>query len=340
MSNLHTIRFSEFPHQESFAQQNMRARRLEQKDSHLHMSWLILSLHTEKGDAVSVGIEILSLLEAQTESDHKEKARLQSARAALIPLVLEYRAALLALDGATKSKDADFRGNSIERFNVSWLQTRLIDAFPAIIDLPLVKMKNAALAFKPATTATYEADLKINGNLIKLIAPADLTLANCKLAVQTSPGALQLIPGHLRTREICLAAFGQRCLGSYALEHVPVQERDDEMCIAAVRSNAQNLKHVPLPLRTVELCALACAMDGMAWNFVPEHARVPEVQFCHAFHGFDDVSSGAVFENLEKIDSARANAMFHKYNQLLIDLHYPHCDDDELADLGMPTNSN
>lgn len=316
-----------------------RAESFKQPDSRLSTSWFHLRHVPMSGDnKISVGVELISMLQAEDGRSGKEKTRLLAAREALMPLFLEYRAALLDLDCLQKSP-ADRHATARQWFLSTWLATRCCDAFTAIIDLPLDKLRVAALAFKPTTTDTFVADIETNAYVLKLIPADDLTAAISLRAVTANPNALQEVPGRLRTRKLCLFAMSVPKLGVHALEHVPVTLRDERLCDLALMTDGLNLQHVPMELLTVERCALACAQNGLAWDFVPKEARQAEVEFCVAVHGIHEKDSGQIYAELAKTDPKRAKAMIEKYGKMFNALHYAGCTEDELADLGLSLNA-
>jgi hypothetical protein len=81
-----------------------RADSFKQPDARLSTSWLNLRHVPASGEnQIHVGIELISMIEADDGRRSSEKTRLLAARAALMPLFLEYRSALLEVDCLQKS---------------------------------------------------------------------------------------------------------------------------------------------------------------------------------------------------------------------------------------------
>lgn len=296
--------------------------------------WLVFSYIPDRAEPVKYAVEMISLLDVSDGIKDKEMRRLKAAASAIHPLLMECRSELLKLESLNKSSaDAEFTAASYYKF--TWLKLRCTDAFKAIIDKPIEKMSAAALAFKPATLATFVNELDVSGYALKLIEESDLTSEICVRAIAQTAGALYLVPGYLRTRELCLMAMKTKAPGSHALEHVPIALRDEEMCDAAVRNDGLNLQHVPIELRTVERCAVACCQTGLARACVPVESRQVEIDFCVAQHGMHEKHAGQIWEDLHQSDPVRADAMYDKYAALFNEMHHPTCTQSELADMGL-----
>ena len=85
---------------------------------------------------------------------------------------------------------------------------------------------------------------------------------------------LQDVPMELRDREICLEAvkrYGE------ALGSIPDELRDREMCMTAVRQVGCALRHVPEDLCDHEICLAAVKQTGWALRDVPTHLRDMEI---------------------------------------------------------------
>jgi len=59
----------------------------------------------------------------------------------------------------------------------------------------------------------------------------------------------------------------------YALDYVPEELRDREMCLEAVKSDGSALRYVPGELCDREICLEAVKRDGYALGYVPEELR-------------------------------------------------------------------
>lgn len=300
----------------------------------ISLEWLCLSIIPDKAEGTHAGIEITSLNEYALGKQGEEMQTLKSILATLMPMVLEYRSALIELNGVFKSQ-GDSRATSDQRYLVSWLGLRMRDAAALASTTPSNKIARAIQAFKPTGNQTFEKELAITGYALKLFAESERTLSRCQLAIQTDPGALAYVPGYLRTRELCLQAVAIKSPGSYSLEHVPVLLRDQAMCEAALLANGMNLEFVPEHLLTVEMCARACCETGLALDLVPKSLQQAEVLFSVAISGLSEKTTGQVYEQLQETEPARAEAMFQKYAKLYNDIHYPQASDDELEELGL-----
>ncbi len=98
-----------------------------------------------------------------------------------------------------------------------------------------------------------------------------------KLLRELAGDGMQLgfVPEDERDRELCTAALKQNGL---ALQYVPGAERDMYLCQKALRSAGRALAHVPDSLRSSSVCRLACRNDGLALEFVP--AAVLDADLC------------------------------------------------------------
>ena len=311
---------------------------IKQAGSLLEPQWLTLSIIPDNESALRsyVTLELIGMTEFSS-GDPKHIAQLKPLMDALQPFVQEYRTAILALEQVWKNK-ADVSATAEVRYAANWTLQRLVDA----AKLGSVR---SIKKFKPLTAETFEAELTQCGYALKLFSEADRTLARCEMAVQATPNALALVPGQLRSRELCELAvsvtwdksatkqFLNRSLG-----HVPINLRDKSMCELALRSDGMNLEHVPKELLTVEMCAIACTQQGLAEQFVPKELKQPEVLFCIAMHGFLEQHSGGIYESLAKTDLPRADAMFDKYSKLWEQLHYPNHRHEQLEDVRELTN--
>ncbi|MDO5537830.1 MAG: DUF4116 domain-containing protein [Desulfovibrionaceae bacterium] len=78
------------------------------------------------------------------------------------------------------------------------------------------------------------------------------------------------VPEEERDRDICRAALTQNGL---ALQFVPEEKRDMYYCQKALRSAGMALQYVPMSLRSGSVCRLAMRNDGLALQFVPDEER-------------------------------------------------------------------
>lgn len=297
--------------------------------------WLVLSFIPETADPIRVGIDVFTMRVSASPGNPQRLKELHTAMEAIMPLVMEYRAAMLDLAALAKSP-ADARALSNLRYRCTWLEWRCKHAFDALHGIPLKDMAKTALAFKPSCSQSYFEALSETGYALKLFPEDELTGPICAKAVATDPGSLSLVPGYLRSRELCLLAASSRAPGAQVLQYVPVAMRDQEMIDAALRSDGGNLQHVPTELKTVERCALACVQNGLAWEFVPSELRVPEVEFGVAMHGINSRNTGGVYTALrEAVGADQANSVCDKWEKVYRDLHYPNASNDELHDLGL-----
>jgi len=82
--------------------------------------------------------------------------------------------------------------------------------------------------------------------------------------------ALEYIPEQQRDRDLCLEAVKQN---GRALRYVPEQQRDRGLCMEAVRQNGRALRYVPEQQRDRGLCMEAVKQNGWALAYVPEQHR-------------------------------------------------------------------
>lgn len=297
--------------------------------------WLTLYYCPLMTDKQRIAINTWTLETADDGSKSINKTKLKAGLDAIMPLILEYRAAAFNFDNVYKSQ-ADAKASVYAGYRMRWLEHRVIDAFAACMASSEKNMARVALQFKPSCIETYVQEIKAGGYTIKLVDEDALTPEICLASILSEPGSLQYVPGRLRTRELCLIAMQTRAPGVYALQYVPPSFRDAEMCDAAVKTDGLNLEHVPDDLKTVERCALACLQCGLAWSYVPYAARILEVRFCYALHGFGHESVDAVWKDAQLLDPDRAGAMVRKYEPLFVKTHYPLAGAEDLADLGWP----
>lgn len=298
-------------------------------------AWLTFYFHPLMSDSTRMAINTWTLELADDGKRNKEKTKMRAGLAAIMPLILEYRAAAYAFDNLYKSQ-ADARASAYDGYRLTWLSRRVTDAFEAVVKVPESKMCEVARNFKPSCIETYAQEIKTHGYALKLIDECDLTAEICRDAVLAKPGALCLVPGQFRTRALCLEAMQIRAPGVQALRFVSPGFKDEEMCDAAVNTDGLNLEHVPDDLKTAERCAMACINNGLAWSYVPCPARTLEVRFCYAFHGFSEESTDAVYKEAKLLDPGRAQSMVDKYEPLFVKTHYPMAGADDLSDLGWP----
>jgi hypothetical protein len=292
-----------------------------QPDSRIQNEWFVLSYVSENAPAQRVATEVVSLVgssfaELKNNAQKDTFERLKAAMVAIRPMILEYRTTLLALDVSVKS-EGDRHANAEMWFLATWLHNRCLDAFDAIINLPISKMNAAAAAFKPTGVASFVEGLETNGHIIKLIPAEHLTPEICLRAVTNSPTALRSIPGGCRTRELCLAAVNSDKLGTRSLQHVPVNLRDAEMCDAALRRNGNSLEFVPAKLKTLSRCVLACVIDGQSRSFVPKELyNDPEILTCVVMNGMSVEGDKEMLADLRKADPAKMAEIYERCDKL------------------------
>lgn len=217
-------------------------------------------------------------------------------------------------------------------FLATWLDSRATDSFNAIIDLPLVQMQSAAIAFKPTCVKSFEDDIELNTNIIRLIPKEQLTDAACRRAVRVNPASLQFIPETMRNCGLCEEAMRSKNeKGVTALQFVPIPLRNEDLCRNFILSCAHNIRHVPK--LTVDLCTLACLKDAQVWEFIPERFRTLEVEFCASLHKLRGRTPHDVFLDMQRLDSVNADQMAEKYESLFIDLNYPGMSKEDLSDI-------
>ena len=102
-------------------------------------------------------------------------------------------------------------------------------------------------------------------------APAPIAKA---LEAVKEGAALEDVPEHLMTAEICLEAVKT---DACALNAVPDKLMTAELCLEAVKNYGDALMFVPDKLRTAELCLEAVMQDGSALEYVPENLKTPEL---------------------------------------------------------------
>ena len=60
----------------------------------------------------------------------------------------------------------------------------------------------------------------------------------------------------------------QLLAGKISLKEIPVESRDDDICLAAVTQNSSALEWVPEPQQTEAICLVAVEQDGTALKWV------------------------------------------------------------------------
>lgn len=307
----------------------------------IEKGWLRIRYGHTLGLFEEISVEIASMMTQHTENrkDAKDQLKLSALMRAVMPAVLDYRTALLALDGATRSA-GDYRANAVLLFECGWLENRIKEVFGLTKDLPISQIPRAAAAFDANKPQAMIDALAVNGHILKMFSIEAITPAMCLSAVTTTPSALQHVPGRLLTKGLCRSAIATKKTDQFGLlvisplEHIPIALRDQAMCKAAVTANGMALQHVPTALKTENLCVLACLENGLAWEFVPEQMRSLEVEFCTALHGFHHRDCDQVCAQMHAENPAHAQSAADKYQTLFLEMHYPQASADELSDMG------
>lgn len=107
--------------------------------------------------------------------------------------------------------------------------------------------------------------------IFEMVAELYATPTVCRAAVLRHPMALQWVPKHLLTAELCNLAILTNSNCNYnnngnAIRYIPPEFQTPEMCKIAVSWNAMNLEWVSV--QTPELCKFAISMCSQAFTFV------------------------------------------------------------------------
>ena len=139
-----------------------------------------------------------------------------------------------------------------------------------------------------------------------------LKLKQCQLAVQREGGrALEFIPEHLRTRELCELAMKQ---DSRAFAFVPKEKRTPELCLLAVKQDGYVLEDVPKEyfqdrdfcLAMVKTCGIALAqapahlIDQSFFDTILDHYRKLYFQENNMFSSYNRSSFFSEYQTLEE----------------------------------------
>lgn len=101
----------------------------------------------------------------------------------------------------------------------------------------------------------------------------------CEIAVNNG-GAREDVPDALKTREVCIAALRQSSWMLAALEKAGIDlEKDDMQAIwnVVIAQEGSFLKCAPLQNKTEDLCLAAVQNDDRALEYVPEKLKTPEL---------------------------------------------------------------
>ncbi|WP_434384631.1 DUF4116 domain-containing protein [Melittangium boletus] len=136
-----------------------------------------------------------------------------------------------------------------------------------------VKALLTGLALVPFAERTPERCLReaARGASIAEVAPDVLRDRETCLAIAAHGVLLDAVPEAFRTREVCLRNL--RGSPRYGLGYVPEDVLDLELCLEAVRVDAEQLYLVPEPLRTEEVCLAAVKRWGFLLPQVPWAVR-------------------------------------------------------------------
>ncbi len=98
----------------------------------------------------------------------------------------------------------------------------------------------------------------------------------CWAAYRSFGCSLESIPEHLRTPEICKIAMAD---DGKALKYVPEASRNNEVYLEAVNNNGDALMFIPADERSPKLCLAAVTDDGLVLKHVPDQLRTEEICF-------------------------------------------------------------
>lgn len=101
-------------------------RRVHHPDSRIEVEWLSLAVIPDIAEKTVLAVELSTLREYSGGPD-KHMPQLQFILRAVMPMLLEYRTALLDLDGSFKSS-GDRNSVNEKTFKVNWLRRRMRDA--------------------------------------------------------------------------------------------------------------------------------------------------------------------------------------------------------------------
>jgi|GEM_PF-732021 len=130
----------------------------------------------------------------------------------------------------------------------------------------------ALVPFAERTPERWLREARENGAfLLSELAPDVLQDRETCLAIAAHGVSLEAVPEAFRTRELCLRNL--RTEPVYGLAYVPEDVLDPELCLEAIRVNAEQLRFVPAPLRDEALCLAAVTQQGSVLNHVPWAVR-------------------------------------------------------------------
>lgn len=132
-----------------------------------------------------------------------------------------------------------------------------------------------------ATFALRRGGLAVWNSIPPQIVDYDLCLAG----VKGCGGLLKVIPGRLKTFDLCRLAFAQggadlndvpaeflvdgEFWRGVALKHIPNSHKTYERCMAGVRKCGNHLQYVPDDAKDILLCLAAVAENDWACRFIP-----------------------------------------------------------------------
>lgn len=143
------------------------------------------------------------------------------------------------------------------------------------------------------------------------------TIDICTRAVEQNGINLQFVPQKLKSLSICMIALA-RTRSSTIFEFVPKELIDDEICLAALKSDYNCLSKIPqsmlteemalilvskkaslltvLPksLKTPEICLRAVEKSPESFNFIPNNAIDPKIVFAFIKHRIENIANERV----------------------------------------------
>ena len=103
----------------------------------------------------------------------------------------------------------------------------------------------------------------------------DKAIALWEKVLQTNPHiALELMPDEFKNMDMCLEAVKKE---ADSLEYVPEEFKTAEMCLEAVKQDSDMLEYVPEKFKTSEFCLEVVKQNGCALYFVPESLKTAEL---------------------------------------------------------------
>ncbi|MDR2584134.1 MAG: DUF4116 domain-containing protein [Fibromonadaceae bacterium] len=153
------------------------------------------------------------------------------------------------------------------------------------------------------TPKVYHAAVKQDNSALKYV-PEHLKIKVCLFALgHKHDSVFMYMPKKLKTPEVCLAAVKCCCSN---LKYVPKALRNQEVCLAAANSPANDLedilKYVPKGFKS-QVCKIAVQKDGWLLRFVPNALKTPEICLAavkNNIHAFTEVPN-SIKSHVEKL---------------------------------------